>query len=76
MPEEYTFTGHQLTGYMSYADLETGKMLQAEPGKAYSMRAVEEGLPVPPGDGLWEEAPTPKKAPAKETANTADGGDK
>jgi hypothetical protein len=55
--DSFTFTGPATLGYMAYADTETGEMLVAEPGQSYGIRAVEPGLPVPPGDGRWTAAP-------------------
>jgi hypothetical protein len=49
----FTYLGQGTLGYPSYADLETGTMLVAEPGQSYGIRAVEQGFPVPPGDGRW-----------------------
>jgi hypothetical protein len=53
----YQFLGLSTLGYMDYADLETGKMLVAEPGEAYSIRAIDGTMAVPPGDGRWAAAP-------------------
>jgi hypothetical protein len=63
VPEAYTFTGQSTLGYMAYADLDTGRMLIAEPGQPYRIRATEEGLPVPPADGRWSAAPPPGPPP-------------
>ena len=67
--DTYTFTGLGPTGYYAYTDLATEKMLIAEPGGTYGIRAVEEGFPVPPGDGRWVTAAPPSPpppAPAKQ----------
>ena len=67
--DTYTFTGLGPTGYYAYTDLATEKMLIAEPGESYGIRAVEEGFPVPPGDGRWVTAAPPSPpppAPAKQ----------
>jgi hypothetical protein len=56
-PPRYRFTGLVTTGFFSYADLGTGSMLIAEPGKSYAMRATGEGLPVPPSGSQWEADP-------------------
>lgn len=61
--DTYTFTGPSTLGYPSYADLETGTMLIADPGHSYGIRAVEEGFPVPPGDGRWATAAPPGPPP-------------
>jgi hypothetical protein len=68
----FKFTGHQTLGYFAYADTETQKMLVAEPGGTYGIRAVEHGLPVPPADGRWvsgdpPDTPPPPAAPASVT---------
>jgi hypothetical protein len=55
--DTFTYTGQSTLGYFSYADLDSGEMLVADPGGSYSIRAVEPGLPVPPGDGRWTAAP-------------------
>jgi hypothetical protein len=41
--------------YPQYRDDATDAPLQPEPGGSYSMTPVQgtQGLPVPPGDGLW-----------------------
>ena len=59
----YTFTGLGPTGYYAYTDLATEKMLIAEPGESYGIRATEEGFPVPPGDGRWVAAAPPSPPP-------------
>lgn len=70
MPDTYVFMGLSTTGYPHYARVDTGEMLIAEPGESYQMRAVEEGLPIPPSDGRWEAAGNGKGAsvPAKPAA--------
>ena len=66
----YQFTGLGPLGYYSYVDTATDKMLIAETGGTYGIRATEEGHPVPPGDGRWAAAapPSPPPAPAKPSA--------
>jgi hypothetical protein len=49
----FNYTGVSTLGYFSYADTGTGKMLVADPGGSYSMRAIDPGLAVPPPDGRW-----------------------
>jgi hypothetical protein len=49
----FTYTGVSTLGYFSYADTGTGKMLVADPGGSYSIRAIDPGLAVPPPDGRW-----------------------
>jgi hypothetical protein len=61
--DTYVFTGLSTTGFPYYADADTGEMLIAEPGESYRIRAVEDYLPVPPGDGHWV-APAPPAPPA------------
>lgn len=63
MPDSYNYLGASQLGYPAYADLDTGRMLVAEPGGTYGMRAVEAGLSVPPPDGRWG-APDGPPAPA------------
>ena len=55
----FVYTGSGTRSYMDYCDLATDRMLVAEPGGTYGMRATWDKLPVPPGDGFWEEAPEP-----------------
>ena len=64
MPEAYNYTGYQTLGYPSFVDTSTDVMLVAEPGGTYGIRAVEEGLAVPPSDGRWEAV---KSAPPNPT---------
>ena len=52
----YDYTGLSILGYPAYADTGTGKMLVAEPGGSYGIRAIDAGLAVPPPDGRWAEA--------------------
>ena len=65
----YTFTGQSQLGYYAYSDVSTGRMLVAEPGESYQIRACEQGLAVPPPDGRWVAAADPHDAlwPAAET---------
>ena len=51
-----SFTGQSTLGYFSYADTDTGRMLVADPGGTYGIRATEQGLVVPPPDGRWTSA--------------------
>jgi hypothetical protein len=51
--EAYTFTGYATMGYPDYADLATGRMLVAQPGGSYGIRAIDGKMTVPPGDGRW-----------------------
>ena len=81
MPEAYKFTGTQTLGYFAYGDVSTGRMLVADPGGSYQIRACEEGLAVPPPDGRWvtAEAPSapswsPPPVPDLEPALTATTG--
>lgn len=77
MPQAYAYTGTDTRGYVSYADLDTGRMLVADPGGTYGMRAVEAGLAIPPPDGRWGPpdgppapaifSPPPAPASAEET---------
>jgi hypothetical protein len=52
----FTYTGVSTLGYLSYADTGTGKMLVADPGGSYGIRAIDPGLAVPPPDGRWAAA--------------------
>lgn len=73
MPYLYTGTGPR--PYMDYVDLATDRMLEAQPGVQYEMRATWDKLPVPPADGYWEvveeagaaeaEVPASAEAPPK-----------
>lgn len=63
MPEAYKFTGTQTLGYFAYGDVSTGRMLVADPGESYQIRACEEGLAVPPPDGRWVTADAPPSPP-------------
>ncbi len=72
MPEAYTFTGHQRLGYFGYLDTESQKMLVADPGGSYAIKAVDAGLAVPPPDGRWEAAaPAAANGSADGTAKAA-----
>ena len=66
----YPFHGPQALSYTQYLDPGTGRMLMAQPGRSYDMQPVPgaEGMPVPPGDGLWggNETP-PEDKPAAST---------
>jgi hypothetical protein len=64
VPGPFQYLGYAETGYPSFVDEGTGRMLVAEPGGSYAMRAVEEGIAVPPADGRWAPA-APPPAPAK-----------
>jgi hypothetical protein len=57
--DRFTFTGQSTLGYFSYADTDTGRMLVADPGGTYGIRATEAGLAVPPPDGRWTGAQAP-----------------
>ena len=76
MADSFTFTGPSTLGYFAYADTETGRMLIAEPGQSYGIRATETGLPVPPADGRWSAAPPgppPQATPSAKTESTKGG---
>ena len=67
--DTYTFTGLGPLGYPQYVDSVTETMLIADTGGTYGIRTVEEGFPVPPGDGRWVTAAPPSPpppAPAKQ----------
>jgi hypothetical protein len=69
--DRFTFTGQSTLGYFSYADTDTGRMLVADPGESYGIRATEAGLAVPPPDGRWtgataDTAPSWSPPPAPE----------
>jgi hypothetical protein len=64
----FVYTGSGTRSYMDYCDLATDRMLVAEPGGTYGMRATWDKLPVPPGDGFWEEAPEADAVEAPEPA--------
>ena len=62
--DTYTFTGLGPLGYPQYVDSVTETMLIADTGGTYGIRTVEEGFPVPPGDGRWSAvAPAPAAPP-------------
>ena len=77
----YPYLGIAPRMYPQYTDLDTDAPLQPEPGGSYSMAPAaghDEGLAVPPQDGLWgaetEAAPEPPAeaaAPAKPTKKAA-----
>jgi hypothetical protein len=79
----YTYLGGTTLGYSDYADLETGRMLVAEPGGQYQIRAADGISPVPPGDGRWDtphEAssggpPEPPPVPAEPPVPPVPGGE-
>jgi hypothetical protein len=52
----WLFTGTGKRAYHDYVDEATGRMLEAEPGGTYEVRATWDKLPVPPVDGFWAEA--------------------
>jgi hypothetical protein len=52
----YEFTGQNTLGYPDYADTGTGRMLVAEPGGSYGIRAIDGRAAVPPADGRWATA--------------------
>lgn len=51
----YPFLGLTGRNYVQYLDEATGRILQAQPGRDYSMQPVPGAgdVSVPPGDGLW-----------------------
>lgn len=60
MNKAHTYLGNDERGYFAYVDTDTDIMLIAKPGGSYRMRTVEEGFPIPPTDGRWQEsAPEP-----------------
>ena len=63
MADSFNYLGTSQLGYPAYADTSTGTMLIADPGGTYSIRAVEEGLAIPPPDGRWA-APSEPPPPA------------
>lgn len=69
----YLYTGTGTRKYMDYVDASTDRMLEAEPGREYAIRATWDKLPVPPADGFWEEA-APAPEPAEADAKTAPKG--
>jgi hypothetical protein len=56
MAWRYTGLG-QPRPYQDYVDTATGRLLVAQEGGVYEIRAVSEGLPVPPADGWWKPEP-------------------
>ena len=79
--DRFSFTGQSTLGYFSYADTDTGRMLVADPGGTYGIRATEQGLVVPPPDGRWTSAEavdapswSPPPVPDLEPALTATTG--
>lgn len=91
VPVGYAYIGHQVLLYQQYVDVDTGRMLTAEPAdppNTYNMASVDGNLPVPPADGKWGDeqklvalpAPSvvitpPLPAPAPAPAPAPDGGD-
>lgn len=71
MADAFPYLDSTERGYLSYVDADTDEMLVAHPGRSYRMRAVEENLPVPPGDGRWGDKPAPPARPAAPAATTA-----
>lgn len=63
----WLFTGAGARTYHDYVDVASGRMLTAEPGRQYEIRATWDKLPVPPADGFWEEV-RPLAAVAPEAA--------
>jgi hypothetical protein len=53
VPGPYDYAGLSVMGYPAYADTATGRMLIAEPGGSYGIRAIDGGA-VPPPDGRWK----------------------
>jgi hypothetical protein len=49
--QTYKYLGHSPLGFPDYCDMATGRMLIAEPGESYEIRAVNQGAPVPPMTG-------------------------
>lgn len=69
MPDPlFMFTGPSPLGYPDYADTATDRMLTADPGGTYGIRAVDGIMPVPPADGRWVTAwaPPPPVPPVPE----------
>lgn len=56
--QTYKYLGYAVLGYPDYADAgdgdRAGKMLVAEPGGSYEIRAINDGAPVPPDDDRWD----------------------
>ncbi len=81
----FAYLGKDTRGYVSYADTDTGQMLIADPGGSYGIRAVEQGLAVPPPDGRWAApaapppaaifSPPPPAAVSTSSDEDAEGGD-
>ena len=69
--DTFTFTGLGPLGYPAYVDTAKDTMLIAETGESYGIRTVEEGFPVPPGDGRWTATKAaPPSPPAAKQAVT------
>ena len=65
---QYTYTGFSTLGFADYVDTATDRMLVADPGCSYGIRAVDGVAPVPPTDGRWKTAtggapPSPPPVP-------------
>jgi len=83
--DSFNYLGTSQLGYPAYADTSTGTMLIADPGGSYGIRAVEEGLPIPPPDGRWAappglppvifSPPPPPAAVSTSSDDDAEGGD-
>jgi len=67
---QYTYIGYGALGYADYIDTATDKMLMAEPGGSYGIRAVNEGAPVPPADGRWDPPWVPPAPPSQDSSES------
>lgn len=63
MAQSFLFTGDGTYRYPDYVDLDTDRMLVADPGRAYRMRATSAGVAVPPTDGRWLDTPQSDEQP-------------
>lgn len=72
--QQYLYTGTGSRTYADYVDESTGRMLTAEPGGQYEIRAPWPVLPVPPADGWWEEVQPVTEAEAAEVPKAKRGG--
>jgi hypothetical protein len=68
----FPYLGTAERTYVQYVNAESGTPLIAEPGQSYDMALVpgaDEGLTVPPSDGLWGTRAAPASRPAAKAAD-------
>lgn len=76
MADAYTYLGDDTRGYLAYVDADTERMLIAERGGTYHIRAVEANQELPPNDGRWNSTAGPptvvRTTPTGDVAPTGD----